>query len=364
MIYMEEKKKKKKSNIVLVVCTVIFILSIEALIYYLFLMPQNNDTNKEENTVIYSNEENVLLKGIDKIYDSVVVVEKYSKGKIIGTGSGFIYDKNGYIMTNHHVITGGDEIRVILTSGHTLRASIVGSDEFADIGILKIDKNYVKKVATLGTSENMHIGQTVFTIGSPIDASYSGTITKGILSGKDRMVAVSVSSNSKDWIMNVMQTDAAINPGNSGGPLCNANGDVIGVNSMKIVEAEIEGIGFAIPIEDAKEYADEIVSGKKRKRATLGISMADLSNATSYYGIYIDYSVTSGVLVVKVTPDGPCSKVGIQPGDVITKIGNVKVNNVAELRYYLYKHSPGEKINITIKRMKNEYTSQVILGES
>jgi serine protease Do len=356
----EEKKKRKSSNLVLIVCAIIFILSMGGLVYYLFSIDQNDGQS-----IINSNsDEKTLIKGIEKVYDSVVVIEKIVGGNVKGTGSGFIYDSNGYILTNHHVINGADEIRIILSSGDTVKGTKIGSDEFADIGVLKIDKSYVKSVATLGSSEKMKLGQTVFTIGSPIDSSYAGTVTKGILSGKDRMVAVSVSSNSKDWIMNVMQTDAAINPGNSGGPLCNINGEVIGVNSMKIVESEIEGIGFAIPIEDAKEYADEIISGVKRKRATLGISMADLVNATSYYGTYIDYSVTSGVLVVRVTPGGSCSKVGMQPGDVITKIGDIKVNNVAELRYYLYKHSPGETINVTFKRMKNEYTVQVTLGEN
>ena len=359
---MEEKRKRKGNSIVLILCTVVFIISIEASLYFIFLSSSNNEVNNEK--IIYSSEEEVLIKGIEKIYDAVVVVEKYKNGEVISTGSGFIYDKNGYILTNHHVIDGGDEIRVILPSGNVIKATIVGSDEFADIGVLKIDRSFIKKVATLGSSENMKLGQTVFTIGSPIDSSYAGTITKGILSGKDRMVAVSVSSNSKDWIMNVMQTDAAINPGNSGGPLCNTSGEVIGINSMKIVESEIEGIGFAIPIEDAKEYANEIISGNKRKRATLGISMSDLSNATAYYGVYIDYSVTSGVLIVKVSPEGACAKAGLQPGDVITKIGNIRVNNVAELRYYLYKHSPGEKINISFKRLKNDMTTQVTLGES
>ena len=363
---MEEKARRRKKRLELVICTIVFVISIEFIVYYLFNMYKGNEETQEENTntVIYSNEESVLLKGIDKVYNSVVVVEKYLNGKNVSNGSGFIYDKNGYILTNHHVISGADEVRVILSSGNTVRASVIGSDQFADIGVLKIDKMYVKSVATLGSSENMKLGQTVFTIGSPIDSSYAGTITKGILSGKNRMVAVSVSSNSKDWIMNVMQTDAAINPGNSGGPLCNVNGEVIGINSMKIVESQIEGIGFAIPIEDAKEYADEIVSGKKRTRATLGISMADLSNATAYYGKYIDYSVTSGVLVVKTTPDGPCARAGITQGDVITKIGKVNVNNVAELRYYLYKHNPGETITITYKRLKKEYTSQITLGEN
>ena len=278
----EEKKKKKSNYLVLIVCIVVFVLSVEGLIYYLFVMDKTDNTG----LISANNDEKTLINGIEKIYDSVVVVEKIVGGNVQGTGSGFIYDKNGYILTNHHVINGSDEIRIILSSGNTIKATKIGSDEFADIGVLKIDKSYIKNVATLGSSEKMKLGQTVFTIGSPIDASYAGTVTKGILSGKDRMVAVSVSSNSKDWIMNVMQTDAAINPGNSGGPLCNVNGEVIGVNSMKIVESEIEGIGFAIPIEDAKSYADEIISGVKRKRATLGISMADLSNATSYYGTY------------------------------------------------------------------------------
>ncbi len=357
----EEKKKKKSKYLLLIVCTIVFVISIEVLLYYIFSDGKNDVT---QGIITSNNDEKALIKGIEKVYDSVVVVEKIVGGSVQGTGSGFIYDKNGYILTNHHVMNGAEEIRIILSSGDTIKGTRVGSDEFADIGVIKIDKNYVKSVATLGSSEKMKLGQTVFTIGSPIDSSYAGTVTKGILSGKDRMVAVSVSSNSKDWIMNVMQTDAAINPGNSGGPLCNSNGEVIGVNSMKIVESEIEGIGFAIPIEDAKEYADEIISGVKRKRATLGISMADLANATSYYGTYIDYSVTSGVLVVRTTVGGSCAKAGIQAGDVITKIGDIKVNNVAELRYYLYKHNPGETINITFKRLKNEYTVQIVLGEN
>jgi serine protease Do len=273
----EEKKKRKSSNLVLIVCAIIFILSMGGLVYYLFSVEQNDGPS-----IISSNsDEKTLIKGIEKVYDSVVVIEKIVGGNVKGTGSGFIYDSNGYILTNHHVINGADEIRIILSSGDTVKGTKVGSDEFADIGVLKIDKSYVKSVATLGSSEKMKLGQTVFTIGSPIDSSYAGTVTKGILSGKDRMVAVSVSSNSKDWIMNVMQTDAAINPGNSGGPLLNVNGEVIGVNSMKLVQSQIEGIGFAIPIEDAIKYADTFVKGEKIKRAYLGISMGDVTSTYS-----------------------------------------------------------------------------------
>ena len=164
-----------------------------------------------------------------------------------------------------------------------------------------------------------------------------------------------------------MQTDAAINPGNSGGPLCNVSGEVIGINSLKIVEDEIEGIGFAIPIEDALEYANKIVKGIEIKRAYLGISMGDIS--TSAYslmraGISIDSSITSGVVVFEAVSDGPCAKAGIQKGDVIVKIGNININNVAELRYYLYKNNPNDTVEVTVIRGTTTKTFKVTLGES
>ena len=308
-----------------------------------------------------------ISDGIENIYDAVVVVENHQKNKLAGIGSGFIYDKEGYIMTNHHVIEKAEELKVVLSNGETLSATLVGSDEYADIAVVKIDKKYVEKVAIIGSSEKANVGDTVFTIGSPMSSNYSGTVTRGILSGKNRMVEVSVSSSSNDWIMNVMQTDAAINPGNSGGPLCNVSGEVIGINSMKIVQSEIEGIGFSIPIEDAMEYANKIVKGIEIKRAYLGISMGDIS--TSAYqlmraGITIDPSITSGVIVFEASNDGPSGKAGIKKGDVITKIGNVEVKNVAELRYYLYKNKPNDKVDITIIRGTTEKVLKVTLGES
>ena len=206
----------------------------------------------------------------------------------------------------------------------------------------------------------------MFTIGSPISIDYAGTVTRGILSGKDRMVAVSVgNSSSSDWIMNVMQTDAAINPGNSGGPLCNVNGEVIGVNSMKIVKSEIEGIGFAIPIEDAAEYAKLIISGEKIQRAYLGISMIDLTVSNQYLrqqGITIDQSITTGVVVVSTEDNGPSAKAGLEKGDVIVKIGEYDVTSVAELRYYLYKYKPSDTIEIKAIRGKTNKTFKVTLG--
>ena len=308
-----------------------------------------------------------IAEGIGNIYDAVVVVENYQNNKLAGIGSGFIYDKDGYIMTNHHVVEKASSVKVILMSGDTVEAKVIGSDEYADIAVIQIDKKYVTKVATMGSSEDTKVGDTVFTIGSPMSSSYSGTVTRGILSGKNRMVEVSVSSNSNDWIMNVMQTDAAINPGNSGGPLCNVNGDVIGINSMKIVQSEIEGIGFAIPIEDALEYANKIVKGEEIKRAYLGISMGDISSSyysLRRYGISISSDITSGVVVYEVSKNGPCATAGLEKGDVIVKIGDYNVNNVAELRYYLYKHNPGDKVDVKVIRGTTEKTFNVTLGES
>lgn len=310
--------------------------------------------------------ENGISSGISNVYDAVVVVENYQNGKLAGIGSGFIYDIKGYIMTNHHVIDEANEIKVKLTSGENVVASVVGSDEYADIAVIKIEQSYVKRVAKIGDNSKMKVGDTVFTIGSPISVDYAGTVTRGILSGKNRMVAVSVNnSSSSDWIMNVMQTDAAINPGNSGGPLCNVNGEVIGVNSMKIVKSEIEGIGFAIPIEDAIEYAKLIISGEKIQRAYLGISMIDLTVSTQYLkqqGITLDKSITSGVVVVTTEKNGPSAKAGLEKGDVVVKIGEYDVTSVAELRYYLYKYKPKDTVEIKVTRGKTNKVFKVTLG--
>lgn len=320
--------------------------------------------NKVEKSVTVT--DTGISEGIEKIYDAVVVVQNYRNNKLAGIGSGFIYDKKGYIMTNHHVVEKANDIKIILMDGTTINASVIGSDPYADIAVVKIDEKFVSKIAELGKSEKTKVGDTVFTIGSPVSSDYSGTVTRGILSGKNRMVEVSVSSSTSDWIMNVMQTDAAINPGNSGGPLCNINGEVIGINSMKLVESQIEGIGFAIPIEDALNYANTIVSGEKIKRAYLGISMGDISASFNLLrnGIYLDNTITSGVVVYNVENNSPAAKSGLIKGDVIVKIGEYDVTNVAKLRYYLFKYSPGETIKIKIIRGTDTKEFDITLGTS
>lgn len=310
-----------------------------------------------------------IAESVSKVKDSVVVVQAYRNNELISTGTGFVYDTDeefAYIMTNHHVIESHDRIKITYSDDSETYAGLVGSDEYADIAVLKVEKSSVKSVAILGKSEDLKIGDTVFTIGSPMGIDFRGTVTKGILSGKDRLVSVSISGNSADWIMNVMQTDAAINPGNSGGPLCNVNGEVIGINSLKIVKDTIEGLGFAIPIEDAIIYANDIREKGSISRPYIGVSMFNVSSSMQLYqsGIRLEKDITEGVVIVEVEDGSPAASSGIQKGDVIIKVGDHKVADIAEFRYRLYSYSPDETIDIVVIRNGEEKTLKVKLGKN
>ena len=300
--------------------------------------------------------DNSIADAVEKAYDAVVVIEAYNNDTLKSTGTGFVYKKTGgkgYIMTNNHVVDSANNVKIIYSNGTTTTADILGKETYSDIAVLTVKDDTVLSVVSLGDSTKMRLGDTVFTIGSPLGSEYSGTVTRGILSNKDRLVAVSLTSGStSDWIMKVLQTDAAINPGNSGGPLLNINGEVIGINSLKLVENEIEGMGFAIPIEDAIYYAEILEKGEKISRPYIGIGMLDISNPYSlrYYGINIDSSVTSGVVITEVEKNSPAYKAGLQKGDVIYQINDEDVNSIAEFRYVLYKSRPGDTITLKYYR--------------
>ena len=300
--------------------------------------------------------DNSIADAVEKAYDAVVVIEAYNNDTLKSTGTGFVYKKTGgkgYIMTNNHVVDDANNVKIIYSNGTTTTADILGKETYSDIAVLTVKDDTVLSVVSLGDSTKMRLGDTVFTIGSPLGSEYSGTVTRGILSNKDRLVAVSLTSGStSDWIMKVLQTDAAINPGNSGGPLLNINGEVIGINSLKLVEDEIEGMGFAIPIEDAIYYAEILEKGEKISRPYMGIGMLDISNPYSlrYYGINIDSSVTSGVVITEVEKNSPAYKAGLQKGDVIYQINDEDVNSIAEFRYVLYKSRPGDTITLKYYR--------------
>ena len=297
-----------------------------------------------------------IADSVEKIYDSVVVVESYVNGRLYGTGSGFVYkvDSNyGYILTNNHVIASATDVDVIFTtdSASKVKVDVVGKDEYSDVAVLRVAKKYVVQVAEIGSTDNMRVGDTTFAVGAPLDSkTYSWSVTRGILSGKNRIVS---GGNS---YMNVLQTDTPINSGNSGGPLCNANGEVIGITNMKLASDSIEGIGFAIPIETAVVYADQFVSGESVKRPFLGVSVFDGSESFFSTDVY--------VVVREVESGSPADKAGIKTGDIITKINGETLQNSSYFRYKLYSYKVGDTIKVSIRRDSKDIELSVTLGSN
>lgn len=368
-----KRKNKAKNNISINI--LVFFLGVLATIGGIYLFKDELFKGKSSsNGICYTACENKITineKGIsdavDKIYDAVVLVENYKNDKVYSTGTGFVYkvdNKYGYILTNYHVINGNTSINILLSDDTKVEAKYLGGDEYIDVAILAIDKDKVLGVAEIGNSTTTKLGDTLFTVGTPVDYEYRGTVTRGILSGKDRLVSVSSSSsNSSDsFVMKVLQTDAAINPGNSGGPLVNSNGEVIGINSLKLAKEEIEGMGFAIPIEDVMVHIETFENGEKIKRPVLGISMINVGEKYALYqaGINVDTKITEGVVVVSVVDNSSVDGT-LKAGDVITKINDEEVSNVAYLRYELFKHTIGDKIKITFIRNGNTQTKEVTL---
>ena len=314
--------------------------------------------------------ENSISSSVDKVYSSTVIVVAYKDGKQISTGTGFVYkkdDKNGYVMTNNHVIDGADTVEVEFNDkSERIDAKILGGEVYSDIAVLTIDAKEVEQVVEAGDSSSIKLGDTIFTVGSPMGLTYKGTVTKGILSGKDRMVEVSLSGSATDYYMNVLQLDAAVNPGNSGGPLCDVSGKVIGIISLKIVQDEVEGMGFAIPIEDALRYASAIEEGGEIVRPYIGISMIDLSE--EYYlwqnRITIPEGVEKGVAILEVVGGSPADKAGFKKGDIVVKLDGVEIGGLADFRYQLYKHNVGDKLEVTYYRNGKQETTSITLGKN
>lgn len=345
---------------------------------YYFMQDEINESNQIVNQttnttgVVKCNseitvDETGIAPAVGEIYDATVTLQNYQNGRLTSSGSGFVYKKDedgkyAYILTNHHVVDGATELIVTLSSDDQVKGTVLGSDRYMDLAVVRIDGELVTQVAKIGNSEESNVGDTVFTVGTPIGYEYRGTVTKGTLSGKNRMVTVSVDSTS-DWVMNVLQVDAAINPGNSGGPLVNINGEVIGINSLKLVEDEIEGMGFAIPIEYAMKYVDELESGKEIERPLIGISMLNVTDSYRLYqyNIRIDSDIEEGVVVVGITSGSGADKAGLRVGDVITAVNGKSVSNAAYLRYQLYQYEVGDTIQLTYNRDGDVRTADVTL---
>ncbi len=322
-----------------------------------------------------------LSAAVGKVYSSSVMVKNFKNDTLTGTGSGFVYkvdDKYTYIMTNHHVIAGGTSFKVINSSDETIEAKLLGSDELLDLAVLRIDKKDNMPAVNVGDVSKVMLGDQVFTVGTPVGEEYRGTVTSGIISGLNREVTVTLSSTKEEWVMEVIQTSAAVNPGNSGGPLVNAEGEVIGVVSMKLVEETIEGMGFAIPIDYAMSHVDDLEKGKAVARPLLGAVLLNVEayraydKQVSFFGrqsdnpysyIEISKDLQEGVIIIEVSEKSGADKAGLKVGDVITQINGVAISNSGYLKYVLYKYSPGDIVEITYVRGEKAHKTKVTLTE-
>ena len=374
--YLEKPRKQKNNNLgngfkLLLVIIIAFLIGLGVM--YLYNSKRPNIVTKKKTISETKVTEEAMEDAIDKVYDSVICIEVLAdNGTVTSTGTGFVYqkdDKYGYVLTNSHVVSGAKTVQGLLSNNKSVKLEVLGTDTYTDLAVLKMDQKDVLQVASIGKSSNIKVGNTVFTVGSPMGSDYAGTVTKGILSGKDRLIETSSSNGilkTESYIVKVLQTDAAISPGNSGGPLVNLAGDVIGITSLKLVDTQIEGMGFAIPIEDAMNYVDTLASGKEIQRPIIGVQILDLTNKYLLYnyGINVPENVDKGVILVKIEDNSPASQAGLKETDIITKVDGQEVATVSQFKYELYKHNIGDTIEITYIRDKKEAKAKVKLSKS
>ena len=346
----------------------------------------NNTTNTVTQTS-YKNE-NATTQAVNKVKDAVVSVITYSANRqnsvfgndetdtdtdsqqVASEGSGVIYKKNGkdaYLVTNTHVIKGASKVDIRLADGTKVPGEIIGSDTFSDIAVVKISSEKVTTVAEFGDSSKLNVGETAIAIGSPLGSEYANTVTQGIISSLNRNVSLK-SQDGQAISTKAIQTDTAINPGNSGGPLINIQGQVIGITSSKIASnggTSVEGLGFAIPSNDAQNIIKQLESDGKVTRPALGIQMVNLANigASDLRKLNIPSSVTSGVVVKSVQNNMPASG-HLEKYDVITKVDDKDISSSTDLQSALYNHSIGDTIKITYYRNGKEETTTVKLDKS
>ncbi|MGX4725714.1 Serine protease Do-like HtrA [Streptococcus oralis] len=352
----------------------------------------NQATNNNSGTVTqtsYKNE-NSTTQAVNKVKDAVVSIITYSSSssrqssvfngdetnsdsdnqQIASEGSGVIYkkdDKDAYLVTNTHVINGASKVDIRLADGTKVPGEIVGSDTFSDIAVVKISSEKVTTVAEFGDSSQLSVGETAIAIGSPLGSEYANTVTQGIISSLNRNVSLK-SEDGQAISTKAIQTDTAINPGNSGGPLVNIQGQVIGITSSKIASnggTSVEGLGFAIPSNDAQNIIKQLESDGKVTRPALGIQMVNLSNvgASDLRKLNIPSGLTSGVVVRSVQNNMPANG-HLQKYDVITKVDDKEIASSTDLQHALYNHAIGDTIKVTYYRNGKEETTSIKLDKN
>lgn len=296
--------------------------------------------------------------------DAVVGITNIQEASIFstsgeaGTGSGVVYKKdNGkaFIVTNHHVIDGASTIEVTLADGTKKNAKLLGSDVWTDLAVLEIEATDISTIAEFGDSDSLKPGEPIMAIGNPLGLQFSGSVTKGIISGLERTIEIDINNDGVvDWNAEVIQTDAAINPGNSGGALVNILGQVVGINSMKIAEQSVEGIGLAIPINSVIPIIEDIEQYGEVKRPYLGVSLVPVAQITQFHRentLKLPADIKEGVAIIEVEPSSAADKAGIKKYDVIVKMDGEDITDLASFRTHLYEEKEiGDELEVTIYR--------------
>jgi len=353
---------------------IIFLISFISIIIYQIFIGLKNTSNNENNygTKLYAEEEikkdkqdisNIISKassavvGVSKIKNIGSSVFLSNSSKELGLGSGIIVSNKGYILTNQHVAGNkAEKCYITYDNGQTYNGKIVWSNSDIDLAIIKVDNIFNNKI-NIGISTSIKVGEPVYAIGNPIGYEFQRTVTSGIVSAVNRTVKIKNEDETYSYMSNLIQTDATINPGNSGGPLIDKNGNVIGINTIKIVSAE--GIGFAIPVNIVKPIIEKYEKTGEFKEAYLGIFAYDGSVMA-----YVDKNInlSKGIYIEKIVKNGPANQTEVRKGDIITRIDNTSVNKMSELQEYIFSKNPGDEIILTIIRSNKERQIKVVLG--
>ena len=370
--------KRRPSKIKKIFMTFVLIITIASASIFIYDMYINIDVYSEESNTIASRTsyidqtqniqgeeknvnvlENVVksVVGISKIKNTGNAIFLNNSTEDLGLGTGMIVSSKGYILTNWHVAGNKySSCYITLENGSIYNGTVMWADSDLDLAIVKISATNLEAVI-LGDSDNIELGEKAYAIGNPIGVEFQRTVTSGIISGIDRTIKID-DENGTSYMEDLIQTDATINPGNSGGPLINSRGEVVGINSVKIENAE--GIGFAIPINIVKPIIESFETNGSFEEANIGIFAYD-KNVIPYLNSNLKFN--SGIYVAQITKDGPSYNSGLKEGDIITKIDNIEINKMSELRKYIYKKKVGEEVSLTVLRNNREYSIQVILGK-
>ena len=377
---MKSKRVKKQSKIkrniaIIIICTIIIITLIYLYDTYqkIEINNSNYETKKVQSTINEQTVENTIensktvadvlentmesVVGISKLKDNGISIFSNNNETLLGLGTGLIVTESGYILSNEHV-TGGkySTCYITLENGKKYDGKVVWSDTDLDLSITKIDAKGLKYI-TLGDSSNIKVGESVYAIGNPIGFEFRRTVTSGIISAKNRSIKLE-ENNNISYMSDLIQTDATINPGNSGGPLIYPNGEVIGINTVKISSAE--GIGFAIPINVVKGVIESFKNTGSFEQTTIGIYAYD-KDVIPYLNSNINFS--EGIYIAEITKNGPAESAGLKQGDIITEIDSKKLSTMNDLREYIYTKKVGDIVNLQISRGKINRSIDVTLGK-